>query len=596
MKKYLYLSGILVLGLTMFSSCKKYLDMAPDENMTIKEVFSNPEYAERFLKGTYNYLPNEANFAELDGRDPFVGASDNMQLSWKNRFADHINYGSWGPNDVPNSHWDVGYQAIRRLNLFTENIGTTPMDEKSKSIMIGEANFLKAFFYFWMIRLYGPVPLLTNSFQPDNDFSLIKRATLEDCIDYVVKRCDTAALLLPMNVNEDNLGKGTRAAALALKSRALLYMASPLWNGNPDYAGFADNDGVKLFPDYDAERWQAAADAAKACITQCESAGYKLYHAPGNDPVKNYQDIFINNYNPEVLFARNIGVFSHQEMCAAPNSEGGWSGYCPLQNLVDAYQMADGATPITGYHPDGTPIIDPKSGYEESGYAGADDPQGHYLKGTRNMYVNREPRFYATVNFCGAMWRGKRLEFWFSGKDGKSNGGAELYTINGYLLKKFMNENNVSIVDGKFVLKTWIYFRLAEQYLNYAEALNEAQGPVADVYKYINAIRERSGLPPLPASLSKAEMRERIHHERRIELAFETHRYFDTKRWKIADSTDNLTMYGLNINKGKSLNDDEFYERTYINKRVFQEKYYLWPIAQAVIDKNPNIVQNPGWK
>lgn len=596
MKNSIRLPLLFIAMLAISSSCKKYLDMAPDENMTITEVFSNAEYAERFFKGTYNYLPNEANFAELDGRNPFVGASDNMQLSWKNRFADHINYGSWGPNDVPNSHWDVGYQAIRRLNLFTENIGSTPMDVKSKSTMIGEADFLKAFFYFWMIRLYGPVPIVTSSFQTDDDFSQIKRSPLVDCIDFVVKKCDSAAALLPMTVTEDNIGKATRAAALALKSRALLYMASPLWNGNADYANFVDKDGVRLFPDFDATRWQVAADAAKACITACESAGYKLYRSPGNDPELNYQNIFITNNNAEVLFARNIGVFSHQEMCAAPNSEGGWSGYCPLQNLVDAYQMADGSTPITGYHADGTPIIDASSGYQESGYAQQDDPRGYYLKGVRNMYVGREPRFYATVNFSGAMWRGSRLQFWFSGKDGKSNGGAELYTINGYLLKKFMNEDNVSIVDGKFVLKTWIYFRLGEQYLNYAEALNEAQGPVSDVYQYINAIRDRSGLPPLHAGLNKDEMRERIRHERRIELAFETHRYFDTRRWKIADATAKLTMYGMNINEGASLSDDIFYKRTYINKRVFEQKCYLWPIAQAVIDKNPNIVQNPGWQ
>lgn len=581
---------------TINSSCKKYLDMAPDENMTINEVFSNAEYAERFLKGTYNYLPNEADFAEWGGRDPFVGASDNMQLSWKNRFSDHINYGSWGPNDVQNTQWDVGYQAIRRLNLFTENIGVTAMDSKDKSIMIGEANFLKAFFYFWMIRLYGPVPIVRSTFQTDDDFTKIKRATLVDCIDFVAAECDSAAALLPMTVTEDNIGKATRGAALALKSRALLYLASPLWNGNADYADFVDKDGTRLFPDFDAGRWQLAADAAKACIAACESAGYKLYRSPGNDPELNYQNIFITNNNPEVLFARNIGVFSHQEMCAAPNSEGGWSGYCPLQNLVDAYQMADGSTPITGYQGDGAPVINQSSGYQESGYAQNDGPRGYYMKGVSNMYVGREPRFYATINFCGAMWRGSPLQFWFSGKDGKSNGGAELYTINGYLLKKFMNEDNVSIVDGKFVLKTWIYFRLGEQYLNYAEALNEAQGPVSDVYKYVNAIRDRSGLPPLAAGLSKDEMRKKVRHERRIELAFETHRYFDTRRWKIADSTANLVMYGMNISQGASINDNVFYKRTYINKRTFDQKCYLWPIAQGVIDKNPNIVQNPGWQ
>lgn len=180
--------------------------------------------------------------------------------------------------------------------------------------------------------------------------------------------------------------------------------------------------------------------------------------------------------------------------------------------------------------------------------------------------------------------------------DGKSKGGAELYTVTGYLLKKFMEEGEVNIIQRRFTLKTWIYFRLGEQYLNYAEALNEAQGPVADVYKYTNPIRERSRIPNLPpGGLSKDEMRERIRHERQIELSFETHRYFDTRRWKIAEQTNNAKLYGMNISIGDSLQDDRFYQRTYIKSRVFNKtKDYLFPITQNEINKTPGLVQNPG--
>lgn len=595
MRYYINCLTVLMASVLLLSACKKnFLDKVPDEDMNLDEVFKERLYAERFLTATYNYLPPEIDFAESPGRNPFVGASDDMEMTWQNRFAHVMGSGSWGPSNVQDGHWTVGYQAIRRLNLFTEKIVGTPMDENAKKVWIGEATFLKGFFYFWMVRLYGPVPLVEKSFQPDENFAGLVRAPLVDCINYIVAQCDAAAAVLPNRVTADRQGKVTRAAALALKSRALLYLASPLWNGNPDYADFKDKEGTKLFPDYSAQRWQDAATAAKNCIDEVEKAGYKLYRSPENDPVKNYQQLFIRN-NDEVLFAHNAGIGYHQEMCAAPNSMGGWSGYCPLQTLVDAYEMADGSTPITGYNADATPIINPASGYKETGYAATASPQGYYPAGVRNMYVNREPRFYATVNFSGSIWRGRMLEFWNSGVDGKSKGGAELYTITGYLLKKFMEES-VNIAENKFTLKTWNYFRLGEQYLNYAEALNEAQGPVADVHKYVNAIRNRAGLPPLSASLNKEEMRARIWHERQIELAFETHRYFDTRRWKIADKTNAMSLYGMNITVGQSLQDDNYYKRTFIKKRVFDKgKHYLWPISQNELNKTPGLIQNPGW-
>lgn len=582
---------------TIGASCEKgFLDKAPDEDLTIDDVFAERQYAERFLTATYNYLPTEIDFAEIPGRNPFVGASDDMEMSWLNRFSHRMNGGTWGPNDVPgNEHWSIPFQALRRLNLFTENITRTPMDEQVKRTWIGEAEFLKGFFHFLLVRLYGPVPIVDHSFQPNDDFSLLKRNTLSECINYIVSRCDDAASLLPMTVPAASKGRVTGAAALALKSRVLLYAASPLFNGNPDYADFVDSEGVKLFPSYDGQLWQRAADAAKESIERSEAAGYRLYRSSTNDPVQNYQQVFTERHNQEILFARNLGVHSWQEMGGAPNSEGGWSGLCPLQRLVDAYEMADGTTPITGYEANGQPLINTSSGYQETGYAAEAHPAGYYPAGVRNMYVNREPRFYATVNYNGAMWRGRQLEFWNSGAEGKSKGGTELYSVTGYLLRKFMDENNVNIREGRFVLKTWVYFRLAEQYLNYAEALNESQGPVEAVYAHVNAVRDRSGLPGLPSGLSKDEMRAKIRHERRIELSFETHRYFDTRRWLIAEETNKIDLYGMNIHVGNSLKDDGFYQRTYQKSRVFEKKHYLWPIDQNTINVSPLVVQNPFW-
>ncbi|MNL40279.1 SusD family protein [compost metagenome] len=163
------------------------------------------------------------------------------------------------------------------------------------------------------------------------------------------------------------------------------------------------------------------------------------------------------------------------------------------------------------------------------------------------------------------------------------------------MLKKFIDPG-VSITQARSSLKTWIFFRLGEFYLNYAEALNEASGPVTEVYRAVNRIRSRAGMPGLPANLSQEEMRARIRNERRVELAFETHRYFDTRRWKISTQTDNGPIYGMNITEGTSLRDDNFFKRMLVETRLFQgPKHYLFPIPQDEIDKNANMVQNPGW-
>jgi hypothetical protein len=256
--------------------------------------------------------------------------------------------------------------------------------------------------------------------------------------------------------------------------------------------------------------------------------------------------------------------------------------------------MANGTIPILGYQNDGAPIINPESGYREDGYAEAADPDGKWRAGVRNMYVGRDPRFYATIMFNGDMFKNHQCQFWVSGVDGRGQEGRD-YNFTGYSMKKFIHPN-VTISQGNWQLKTWIFYRLGGVYLDYAEALNEAQGPVADVYTYVNRVRDRAGMPSLPEGLNKDQMRERIRRERQVELAFETHRYFDCRRWKIAHQTNNGPMYGMDIQAGSGLQDDAFYKRTVIEERVFRAPvHYLWPIFQTEMDKNQSLVQNPGW-
>lgn len=590
----------MILLLAVASSCKKgFLDKTPNEDLTIDDVFSQRQYAEAWLSNVYYFMPEEINFVDPWGRNPFVSSTDEMKVPWPEKYTNLMNSGAWNASDegVPTNIWNSNYDGIRKANIFLANVDKVPMDEPTRKHWIAEATFLRAFFYFSIVRTHGPVPLITEVVSADADFSRFKRAPLRECVDFIVSECDKVIAVLEAKVGEErNYGKITKAAALALKARILLYAASPLWNGDPDYTSVKDKDGVALFPaQYDATLWAKAAQAAKDCIDQCEAAGYGLYRSPDNDPVKNYQGLFLQRWNREILMARNwAGVQPDMDRCTFPNGMGGWSGYSPTQEMVDDYEMKTGVAPITGYNPDGSPVINPASGYVETGYAAADDANGNYLSGTRNMYVNREPRFYASINFNGAFWAGRRIEFYDAGRDSRRNGGRD-HAICGYLMKKF-SDSTVIITQGRFVTKSWTYFRLGEQYLNYAEALNEDQGPVADVYKYVNLIRDRSGLPGLPAGLSKEQMREKIRHERRIELAFETHRFFDTRRWKIAQVTDNKEVHGMNVAAGTSLTDDQFYKRTVIEKRVFiSPKHYWFPVPQGELSKNPNLVQNKGW-
>lgn len=597
--KYI-LVALLVVPLIFNQSCNKdYLDKTPEEDISLEDAFKQPRYAEAALAGIHATLPNEIYFTDYADANPFVIAADEMDIPYPEKFVKLMNKGSWNSFNVASQQYKNMYEGIRAANIFLKYIGTTKLEgsftQDVKNRWIGEATFLRAFYHFLLMRIYGPVPIMDYVAGTDDDYTQIRRKPMDECVNFVVTECDKAINMLGMRVVDSReLGKPTAAAAYALKARVLLYNASPLWNGNPDYASFADNAGTKLFSQqYDANRWTIAAAAAKDCIEKCEAAGYHLFKE-FTDPVQNYQQLFITNNNAEVLFARNAGVDGWMEKCAFPARIGGWNGWNPTQAQVDAYEMTNGTTPVTGYNADGTPVINNSSGYVEDGYATADDPQKRWLTGTRKMYINRDPRFYASINFNGSDFAGGRCEFWNTGIDGLGRAARD-YNITGYLIKKFLNPG-VIISQGRFVSKTWIFFRLAEQYLNYAEALNEAQGPVADVYTYMNKIRERAGMPSLPTGLSKDQMRERIRHERRIELAFETHRYFDCHRWKIAAQTDKGPVYGMNITAGTSLTDDAFYKRTVVENRVFvAPKHYLFPIPQSEIDKNQNMKQNPGW-
>lgn len=597
-----------------FTACEGFLDMAPQENLVLSDIFANRIYTKNFLTHIYSWCPTEANMADDGGawRNPYVAGSDDMEIAYGAAYGHLINDGTWTPQNINRTQvWPESYMALRKCNQLLENVDNCPASDEEKRHWKGEAYFLRAWFHFLVFRAYGSVPLVTRSYDPNDDLLGILRTPADKVVEQIAKDCDEAAKLL---YDEDvwpdsDCGRATRLAALALKSRALLYIASPLYNGNTDQADLKNLDGTQLISQkYDKEKWKAAADAAKECIEYSLAAGKKLYNEMPSNPVKNFGKIFTECWNSEILWAKNIGAYQHWLNCADPVSFSCFSIFNPTQEIVDAFEMEDGTTPITGYTGDGlVPVINPASGYTETGFTATADDSGmdRWQAGVSNMYVRREPRFYATISFNGAIWKYNApnfnksdphtLEFWYTGVDGKSGAGTD-YCKTGYLMRKLVSPE---YIPYKYTpLQQWVYIRLGEIYLNYAEAVNEYYGPTDECYQYINAIRQRAGLPGLAAGLTQEQMREKIKHERRIELAFETHRFFDVRRWKDAEKTEAKDIHAMSIYEGTSLQDPAFYVRQKVETRVFvSPKHYFFPIDQTEIDKHHDhaLVQNLGW-
>lgn len=594
-------------------SCESFLDMTPDEVLTVDDVFNNRIYTRNFLTHIYSWTPSECNMADDGGawRNPYTGGCDEMEIAFGGAYSHQINSGGWSPSDISRTQvWPESYMALRKVNMFLEKVDNCPTSQEEKNHWKGEAYFLRAWYHFLAFRAYGPIPILDHYLNPEDDMLSIRRSPADKVAQFIADDCMRAYELLKdrpyvdQATQDGDLGRATSMAALGLRSRVLLYIASPLYNGNTDMSMFQDTDGSPLISQVeDAEKWKAAADAAKQCLDEASASGYVKLYDRDADPVTNYQNIFNVNWNEEILWAKNLGTYDHWENCANPVSFGCYSILNPTQEMVDAYEMADGSTPITGYTDNGlTPVINPDSGYREDGFAESAYPN-RWEAGVSNMYVGREPRFYASINFSGAIWGKSRasnwtephqLEFWYTGIDGRNNAGSD-YCKTGYLIKKLIYP---TVIPFQFYpVQQWVYIRLGEIYLNYAEALNEYSGPTKEVYDAVNAIRNRAGLPDLPSGLSKEEMRDRIKHERRVELAFEVHRFFDVRRWKDAETTENKPVHSMNIMAGTSLQDPAFYQRTYIEDRVFEApKHYFFPVDQVEIDKRPQyLVQSPGW-
>ncbi|PTS94205.1 RagB/SusD family nutrient uptake outer membrane protein [Pedobacter sp. HMWF019] len=604
MKKYIYIS--LVACLTFATSCKKgFLDQVPNDRLTLEETFSNRATAEKFLANVYNNIPDE--FGQRNpggGRNSglWTGGSDEADYVWGFVQSNAMNIGSWDANTgFVGDFWNNYYRGIRSAGFFMANIDKVEKDitPQLRVQYKAEARALRAMFYFYIMRLYGPVILLGEDvIAPDAPAEQVQlpRSSFDECVNYVTSELDKAAADLPVvPSNDDNYGRITKGIALAFKAQTLLLGASPLYNGNGELAALKNSDGKQLVAqNTDVSKWKRAADAYRAFMDQFVPGTYSLFKkndASGNfDPYLSCRDIFLTDWNSEVIFARPQSSIGPRQYELTPYHSGqnsdsrGSGGLGATQNQVDAFFMSNGKS-----------IDDQGSGYVKTGYSNFKAPGSPVTANIYNQWVNREPRFYVNITYNGSTWLNTNngnitTELYNHGNSGNATGGGD-HSTTGYIVRKAMGLGKWDISN-----RTDILYRLANIYLDYAEALNEAEPGNADVLKYLNLIRERAGIPQygssgLAAPAGQAEMRLAIRKERRVELAFENARYFDTRRWKIAEQTDNGPIYGLNI----TADLPDFLNVVPFENRVFQKKHYLWPIPSKDVNVDKLLVQNPGW-
>jgi len=533
----------------VFTGCEEeVLEKKARTIFSDQDVWNDISLARMFQVGLYNGLGDWGiGFDAWKGLRALPGvATDEAFANW-----------DWGTRTW-GSTWIVKYEYIRKCNIFLSNIDDIKVDEKEKKILKGEVKYLRAHFYFELISYFGGVPLITDVFGLDDEFKL-SRTPYEEVVDWIEKELNEAKEMVPETRNSADWGKVTKGACLALKSNLLLYANSKLHDVDTEPSG-------PLY-DYKKDTWQEVADAAKAVI---DMPHYSLQEV---ETWEDYNNIFVKQ-NPEIIFAKAYhkdygGLNARIEYVNGPMSQGGWGNNVPIHNLVDDFQMENG-----------------KYIYEdESGYNSSPDL----------IYSNRELRFYANILYQGAQYKGQDLEYFLpGGVDSRDGATASNASRSGYNLRKLMNEN-VAFKNERSETP-WIFLRLAEMYLNYAEAQYN-MGNEAEARKYINFIRNRVHLPDINSS-GEALLRD-IQHERRIELAFEYHRFFDVRRWMIADVVENENAMGIQWKKvDENGNIDSNGELTYeivsIQERNFFPRMYYLPIPIGEIEK-AGLEQNAGY-
>lgn len=562
---------LICISIILFTACKKgsVLDQVQTSDLNEAATFSDSARTMQFLTRIYTEIDFSASPQRFGGSIGIYSIGDEVESNLQSASAYNIIFqtGAVSALNIPPDAWEIPYANIRRVNILLKHLPTTPLSAALQNRVAGEARFMRAWYYFIMLKHYGGVPLVGDVVYASTDVIPGKRATYEECVNYIAAECDAAANLLPLSYSGLEYGRITQGACLALKSRLYLYAASPLFNGR------AEMDGLLGYPVADASRWSRAATAAQAVINLGQYTLMDIASPPGYG----FQKVFVTRKNSEYILASMAGNNRTLEAIWDPATRRGTGSSMPYQELADAFGTINGK-PITA---------DVKSATNPTGYDVA------------NPYVNRDPRFAYSILFNG----GLRLDvnraitpvYTFSGaaQDGFPT------TKTGYYLRKMLDENTIASSTSSPTERCLPLIRYAEILLNYAEAANEA-GDINTAYTQLQAIRKRAGITPgadgaygLSAGMNKEQMREIIQNERRVELAIEEHRYWDVRRWKIAENISDKPLHGVRIT---STAGTYSYETITVRTPVFTApKWYLWPIPQGEVNKSDELLQNPGW-
>lgn len=626
-------------------SCSDYLDLVPDNVATIDYAFRNATEAEKYWATCYSYLPNIGH----PGYDPAILGSDELWIhdvnTWYTGLANfwpwYLQQGQQNVTEPLLNFWDSGrdgsnlFIGLRDCNIFLENIGKVGKDlsEADRNTWIAEVKALKAFYHFWLLRMYGPIPLVRENLPISSaiDDVRVYREPFDDCVNYIAELIDEAVpdLMPEVIMPTTQLGRITQPAALAIKADLLLMAASPLFNGNPVYKDIADSRGIKLFPQTrEVSKWQRAMTACKNAIDTALLANVKLYEFvdaryPVHDStrlVMSLRNAFGQRWNTEVIWGISKNSAANLQAYSLP-----W--FSATDQALAATQPVISPTMKVAemfYSRNGVPIDEDPSYPYESRYTvtAASPDQMYYVASgfeTANLNQFREARFYATLGFDGGIWFGNgrtkevgegdaSTQAWtVNAKSGQMSGKVMSirFSATGYFAKKYSHFESVTNTSAFVPYRmAFPYYRLADLYLMYAEARNEYSGPDSEVYKYIDLVRERAGLagvldswrqysryPDKPAS--QDGLREIIRRERNIELALEGKRFWDIRRWTTADTELNQPVKGWNVD-GKTA--PEYYQPVTLYQLEFTTKEYLWPLKQNSIRRNPSLVQNPFWE
>lgn len=625
----------LILSPSLFlTSCKKYLDVTPDNVATIDYTFRNRNEAENYLFTCYWTLQNRFAYPSIDPGFTMSGeivypfpvvempidlTAWNLIRGTQNITSPQLNYWDGGNTGIP------VFQAIRRCNIFLENIDK-PVDLTitEKTRWIAEVKFLKAYYHFFLLRMYGPIPIIKSNLPiaSSTEQTRVKRAPVDSVFNYIVTLLDEAAPDLPDRILNENseLGRITRPIVLAVKARVLATEASPLFNGNPDYSGFENKDGEALFSQTsDPAKWERAAEACKEAIDACVQAGIKPYSFDKYSNIVHASDStrllltlrgeITDMWNSGIIWGSNVR-FRMQYMCTPR-----LNALASTNNGIRCQFSVPIGEAELFYSNHGVPIEEDKTRDHASRYSlrKADSADQFYIKiGYTTVKANfdREPRFYADLGFDGGTWFGNgtlddRASLYVQAKNGQPAGNRDpaRNNITGYFVKKLVPYQSLFLDVSTEQDFYWPMMRLSGLYLLYAETLNEAAGPGPEVYKYLNMVRSRAGIPMVEDAWSQYSkypdkyktqegLREIIHRETRIELCFEANIGWDLRRWKEFQTVINQPVQGWSIFESQ---ENNYYRPQTLFVPTVTKKDYFWPIKDETLTINPNLVQNPGW-